>query len=218
VSSGTAIRAMERIAEQQLPPGMGFEWTGTAAEEIEGSGQIAFLLGLSVLDAFLLLAALYESWSIPIAVLMVVPLGMLGAVALTTARGMPADMYFNVGLIAIIGLAAKNAILIIQFALDEEAKGIDTLQATLEASRQRLRPILMTSLTFLVGMLPLVFATGAGAGGRQAVGTGVVGSMAAATALGIFYTPLFYYLIRKRLRPAHTYAPKAEAGEPRDEA
>lgn len=219
VSSGTAIRAMERIAEQQLPPGMGFEWTGTAAEEIEGSGQIPLLLGLSVLVAFLLLAALYESWSVPVAVLLVVPLGMLGAVALTSARGMPADMYFNVGLIAIIGLAAKNAILIIQFALDEEGKGVDTLQATLEASRQRLRPILMTSLTFLVGMLPLVFASGAGAGGRQAVGTGVVGSMAAATALGIFYTPLFYYLIRKRLRPGHTYvAAKPTGTEAGDEA
>ncbi|MBO9716279.1 MAG: multidrug efflux RND transporter permease subunit [Pseudoxanthomonas sp.] len=218
VSSGTAIRTMERLAAQQLPPGMGFEWTGTAAEEIEGSGQIPLLLGLSVLVAFLLLAALYESWSVPVAVLLVVPLGMLGAVALTTARGMPADMYFNVGLIAIIGLAAKNAILIIQFALDEESRGVDTLQATLAASRQRLRPILMTSLTFLVGMLPLVFASGAGAGGRQAVGTGVVGSMAAATALGIFYTPLFYYLIRKWLRPRHADVAARPAGEAGDAA
>jgi multidrug efflux pump len=211
VSSGRGIEEMQRIAMDTLPRGMGFAWTGTALEELEGSGQVGFLLLLSLFVVFLLLAALYESWSIPIAVLLVVPLGMLGAVLLTSARSMPADMYFNVGLIAIIGLAAKNAILIIQFALDEEAKGVDTLTATLDASRQRLRPILMTSLTFLVGMLPLVFATGAGAGGRQAVGTGVVGSMAAATALGIFYTPLFYYLIRKWLRRPDASVAKAGA-------
>ena len=214
ISSGRGIQEMQEIATATLPRGMGFEWTGTALEELEGSGQIGFLLLLSLIVVFLLLSALYESWSIPVSVLLVVPLGMLGAVMLTSARGMPADMYFNVGLIAIIGLAAKNAILIIQFALDEEAKGVDTLTAVLDASRQRLRPILMTSLTFLVGMLPLVFAVGAGAGGRQAVGTGVVGSMAAATALGIFYTPLFYYLIRKRVKGTNTAVAKpAPEGE-----
>ncbi len=215
VSSGRAIQQMTDIAAQHLPPGMAFEWTGTALEELEGSGQVALLLGISLVMAFLLLAALYESWSTPVAVLLIVPLGMLGAVVLTSLRGMPADIYFTVGLIAIIGLAAKNAILVIQFALDEEAKGVDTLSATLDAARQRLRPILMTSLTFLVGMLPLVFAAGAGAGGRQAVGTGVVGSMAAATVFGIFFTPLFYYLVRKRSLRGAVLEPKVVPnGEP----
>jgi len=215
VSSGTALREMERIAAQALPSGMGFEWTGTAREEKEAGSQVAMLLGLSFLVAFLLLAALYESWSTPVAVMLVVPLGVLGAVLFTMARGMSADVYFNVGLITIIGLAAKNAILIVQFALDEEARGVDLLTAVQQAAAQRLRPILMTSLTFLVGMLPLVFATGAGAASRQAVGTGVLGSMFTATALGIFYTPLFYFLIRRwlqRRRGAVAPGPSRDAG------
>jgi len=215
VSSGTALREMERIAAQALPSGMGFEWTGTAREEKEAGAQVGLLLGLSFLVAFLLLAALYESWSTPVAVMLVVPLGVLGAVLFTGARGMSADVYFNVGLITIIGLAAKNAILIVQFALDEEARGVPLLTAVTQAAAQRLRPILMTSLTFLVGMLPLVFATGAGAASRQAVGTGVLGSMFTATALGIFYTPLFYFLIRswlQRRRGATTPAKAGDAG------
>jgi len=215
VSSGTALREMERIAAQALPPGMGFEWTGTAREEKEAGAQVGLLLGLSFLVAFLLLAALYESWSTPVAVMLVVPLGVLGAVLFTGIRGMSADVYFNVGLITIIGLAAKNAILIVQFALDEEARGVPLLTAVQQAAAQRLRPILMTSLTFLVGMLPLVFATGAGAASRQAVGTGVLGSMFTATALGIFYTPLFYFLIRnwlQRRRGATSPVTGGEAG------
>ena len=213
VSSGTALREMERIAAQALPPGMGFEWTGTAREEKEAGAQVGLLLGLSFLVAFLLLAALYESWSTPVAVMLVVPLGVLGAVLFTGIRGMSADVYFNVGLITIIGLAAKNAILIVQFALDEEARGVPLLTAVQQAAAQRLRPILMTSLTFLVGMLPLVFATGAGAASRQAVGTGVLGSMFTATALGIFYTPLFYFLIRNWLQKRRgAVAPAGAAG------
>jgi len=213
VSSGTALREMERIAARALPPGMGFEWTGTAREEKEAGAQVGLLLGLSFLVAFLLLAALYESWSTPVAVMLVVPLGVLGAVLFTGIRGMSADVYFNVGLITIIGLAAKNAILIVQFALDEEARGVPLLTAVQQAAAQRLRPILMTSLTFLVGMLPLVFATGAGAASRQAVGTGVLGSMFTATALGIFYTPLFYYLIRNWLQKRRgAVAPVKSAG------
>jgi len=198
VSSGAALREMERLAAEVLPPGMRFEWTGTAREEQEAAGQVGMLLGLALLVAFLLLAALYESWSTPVAVLLAVPFGVLGAVLFTGLRGMSADVYFNVGLVTIIGLAAKNAILIVQFGLDEEARGVPTDEAILRAAHQRLRPILMTSLTFIVGMLPLVFATGAGAASRQAVGTGVLGSMLTATAFGIFYTPLFYFLLRRR--------------------
>lgn len=212
VSSGVALREMERIAAQALPPGMGFDWTGTAREEKEAGRQVGLLLGLSFLVAFLLLAALYESWSTPVAVMLVVPLGVMGAVLLTLARGMSADVYFNVGLITIIGLAAKNAILIVQFALDEEARGVPLVTAVQQAAAQRLRPILMTSLTFLVGMLPLVFATGAGAASRQAVGTGVLGSMFTATALGIFYTPLFYFLIRGWLQRRRGATVRAGAG------
>jgi len=198
VSSGAALREMERLAAEVLPPGMRFEWTGTAREEQEAAGQVGLLLGLALLVAFLLLAALYESWSTPVAVLLAVPFGILGAVLFTGLRGMSADVYFNVGLVTIIGLAAKNAILIVQFGLDEEARGVPTDEAILRAAHQRLRPILMTSLTFIVGMLPLVFAAGAGAASRQAVGTGVLGSMLTATAFGIFYTPLFYFMLRRR--------------------
>lgn len=210
VSSGAALREMERLAGEVLPPGMRFEWTGTAREEQEAAGQVGLLLGLALLVAFLLLAALYESWTTPVAVLLAVPFGILGAVLFTGARGMSADVYFNVGLVTIIGLAAKNAILIVQFGLDEEARGVPTDTAILSAAHQRLRPILMTSLTFMVGMLPLVFAAGAGAASRQAVGTGVLGSMFTATAFGIFFTPLFYFLLRRRAR-ARTPAPTPEA-------
>jgi multidrug efflux pump len=211
VSSGAAIREMERIATEVLPPGMRFEWTGTAREEQEAAGQVGLLLGLALLVAFLLLAALYESWSTPVAVLLAVPFGVLGAVLFTGARGMSADVYFNVGLVTIIGLAAKNAILIVQFGLEEEARGVPTAEAIQRAAHQRLRPILMTSLTFIVGMLPLVFAAGAGAASRQAVGTGVLGSMFTATAFGIFYTPLFYLLLRRRAAARRALEPAQEA-------
>ena len=198
-SSGAALHEMERIANRTLGPGLAFEWTGTAFEERQAGGQIGFLLGLSVVVVFLLLAALYESWSVPLAVLLVVPLGVIGAVLFTMGRGMSADVYFNVGLITIIGLAAKNAILIVQFALDEEARGVSTLDATRLAAEQRLRPILMTSLTFVIGMIPLVAAVGAGAASRQAVGTGVMGSMLTATCFGIFFPPLFFVSARRGL-------------------
>jgi len=197
VSSGAALGEMDDIAAAVLPPGMRHEWTGTAREEREAAGQVGLLLGLAFVVAFLLLAALYESWVTPAIVLLVVPLGILGAVLLTGLRGMSADVYFTVGLVTIIGLAAKNAILIVQFGLDEEARGVPVREAILQAAHQRLRPILMTSLTFIVGMVPLVVATGAGAASRQAVGTGVLGSMLSATVFGIFFTPLFYYLFRR---------------------
>ena len=161
-------------------------------------------MGVSLIVVFLLLAALYESWAVPLAVLLVVPLGVLGSVLLTMIRGMSADVYFNVGLITIIGLAAKNAILIVEFAIEEEAHGKSTIDATMAAVKLRLRPILMTSLAFVLGMVPLLVARGAGAASRQAVGTGVAGGMLAATIFGIFFIPLFYLVVRRwvsRKRP-----------------
>ena len=208
-SSGTALTEMEAIADKVLGPGFGYEWTGTAFEEKQAGGQIGALLGLSLIVVFLLLAALYNSWAIPISVLLVVPFGVLGAVVFTMIRGLSADVYFNIGLITIIGLAAKNAILVVEFAIDDEAhqKGDNVVHdATLEAARQRLRPILMTSLAFILGMLPLVIASGAGAASRHAVGTGVMGGMIFATMIGIFFTPVFYFAARKWLsskRKAH---------------
>ena len=198
-SSGAALAEMERIADQVLKPNFGHEWTGTAYEEKQAGGQIGLLLGLSLIVVFLLLAALYNSWAIPLSVLLVVPFGVLGAVVFTMLRGLSADVYFNIGLITIIGLAAKNAILVVEFAIDDETEEKGPLDATMDAARQRLRPILMTSLAFILGMLPLVFASGAGAASRHAVGTGVMGGMITATAFGIFFTPVFYFAARKWL-------------------
>jgi multidrug efflux pump len=195
-STGEAMAEMERLAAQ-LPEGFGYEWSGISYEEKQAGGQIGMLLGLSLVVVFLLLAALYESWTVPLSVLLVVPLGVLGSVLFSMMRGLSADVYFNVGLITIIGLAAKNAILIVEFAVEEEAKGKSTFDATMSAVKLRLRPIIMTSLAFMLGMLPLVIAEGAGAASRIAVGTGVAGGMLAATILGIFFTPLFFLSVRR---------------------
>ncbi|WP_114953630.1 efflux RND transporter permease subunit [Sphingosinicella terrae] len=197
-STGEAMNEMERLAAE-LPDGFAYEWTGIAYEEKQAAGQIGMLLGLSLLVVFLLLAALYESWAIPVSVLLVVPLGVLGAILLTMTRGLSADVYFNVGLITIIGLAAKNAILIVEFAIEQEAQGKSPLEATMEAVKLRLRPIIMTSLAFVGGMIPLFIASGAGAASRRAVGTGVMGGMIAATILGIFFIPVFYLSVRRWL-------------------
>ncbi|MBC8747177.1 MULTISPECIES: multidrug efflux RND transporter permease subunit [Paraburkholderia] len=198
-SSGAAIAEMERIASHVLTGNLTYEWTGTALEEKQASGQIGMLLGLSLVVVFLLLAALYESWAIPVAVLLIIPFGVIGAVLLTMLRGLSADVYFNIGLVTIIGLAAKNAILIVEFAIKEESEGKNALAAAKSGAQQRLRPILMTSVTFVLGMLPLVLATGAGAASRRAVGTGVMGSMLTATLFGVFFTPLFYVAARRWL-------------------
>jgi multidrug efflux pump len=208
-STGEAMAEMERLAKN-LPDGFAFEWTGISYEEQQSAGQIGALLALSLIVVYLLLAALYESWAVPIAVLLVVPLGVLGAVLFSMMRGLPADVYFNVGLVAIIGLAAKNAILIVEFAIEEEAVGKDIFDATMSAVKLRLRPVVMTSLAFILGMLPLVLSTGAGAASRIAVGTGVMGGMIAATLLGIFFIPLFYLAVRKWLTRRRPPAP----GEP----
>jgi multidrug efflux pump len=212
-SSGAALVEMERFASQ-LPDGIGFEWTGISYEEKQAGGQIGLLLGLSVVIVFLVLAALYESWSVPLSVLLIVPMGVLGAVLFTMLRGLSADIYFNVGLITIIGLAAKNAILIVEFAIEQEAEGKSPLEAVKAAARLRLRPIIMTSLAFILGMVPLVLSSGAGAASRIAVGTGVMGGMIAATAIGIFAIPLLYLLVRTRLAKGKPTPPGEAEGEP----
>ncbi len=208
-SSGDALAAMEEVASK-LPPGFGFEWSGTSREERLSGSQAPFLFGLSVVAVFLCLAALYESWSIPVAVILVVPIGILGALSAVTLRDLHNDVYFKVGLIVIIGLAAKNAILIIQFARDLQDKGHELIDATLEACRLRFRPILMTSIAFILGVLPLAISTGAGANGRRAIGTGVMGGMIAATVLAVFFVPVFYVVVR-RIFPSH--ARKTAANE-----
>ena len=197
-SSGAALSEVESLIDK-LPNGIGYEWTGISYEEKQSAGQVGMLLGLSVLIVFLLLSALYESWAIPIAVLLIVPIGALGAVVFSMLRGLSADVYFNVGMITIIGLAAKNAILIVEFAIEEEAKGKSIVDAVKQAARLRLRPIIMTSLAFILAMIPLITASGAGANSRIAVGTGVMGGMISATALGIFIVPLLYMLVRQKI-------------------
>ncbi len=195
-STGEAMDEVERLA-RQLPPGFGIEWTGQSLEEKTSGSQAPALFALSMLAAFLVLAALYESESIPIAVLLVVPLGILGALLGATIRGLPNDVYFKVGLIAIIGLSAKNAILIIEFAKDLQAQGKGLVDATLEAVHLRFRPIIMTSLAFILGVLPLVIASGAGSASQRAIGTGVMGGMITATVLAVFLVPVFFVVIRR---------------------
>jgi multidrug efflux pump len=198
-STGEALQEMEKLAAQ-LPAGFGFEWTGQSLEEKTSGSQAPALFALSLLAVFLVLAALYESTSIPLAVILVVPLGILGALLGASLRGMPNDVYFKVGLIAIIGLSAKNAILIIEFAKDLQAEGMSVIDATLEAVHLRFRPIIMTSLAFILGVLPLVIATGAGAASQRAIGTGVMGGMITATVLAIFLVPVFFVVVRRLFR------------------
>jgi multidrug efflux pump len=202
VSTGEAMAEMEKLASQ-LPPGFGFEWTGQSREEKISGAQATILLAFSMLAVFLCLSALYESWSIPVAVLMVVPLGVVGSLAGVWLRDMPNDVYFKVGLITIIGLSAKNAILIIEFAKDLQAEGKSLLLATLEACHLRFRPILMTSFAFILGVLPLAIATGAGSASQRAIGTGVMGGMLTATALAVLLVPVFFVVIRRLFPGGH---------------
>ena len=195
ISSGAAMQEIEAIIKK-LPAGVDFEWSGLSLEEKNSSGQTPLLYSLSLLVVFLCLAALYESWSIPIAVMMVVPLGVLGAVLATFARDFSNDVYFQVGLLTVVGLAAKNAILIVEFAKDLQEEGKPLLDSVLEAVRIRVRPIIMTSLAFGLGVLPLALSHGAGSGSQNAIGTGVLGGMLGATILGIFFIPLFYFWVR----------------------
>jgi multidrug efflux pump len=195
-SSGAAIEEMERLAAA-LPAGFGYEWTQQSLQEIQSGSQAPFLMGLTVLFVFLLLAALYESWSIPLSVMLVVPLGIIGAVLAVTMRGMENDVYFKVGLITIIGLSAKNAILIVEFAKDLRAQGKSLFEATVEAAQIRFRPIIMTSLAFTLGVVPLAIATGASAASQNAIGTGVMGGMITATIIAVPFAPIFFVFVMK---------------------
>jgi len=196
VSSGDAMAAIEELAVR-LPDGIGYEWTGLSYEERLSGDQAPALYVLSMLVVFLCLAALYESWTIPFSVMLIVPLGVLGTVLAALGRGLPNDVYFQVALLTTVGLSAKNAILIVEFARDLYDQGMDLLAATVEAARQRLRPIVMTSMAFSLGVTPLAISTGAGAAARNAIGTGVLGGMIAATVLAIFFVPLFFVLIAR---------------------
>gem|GEM_PF-2193473 len=210
VLAGAAMAAMERLAGE-LPPGFGVAWTGLSYEERLSGAQAPLLYALSILVVFLCLAAMYESWTIPTAVMLVVPLGILGTVLATTLRGMERDVYFQVAMLTTVGLSSKNAILIITFAKDNLARGMDLVDATMDAVRIRLRPILMTSLAFGLGVLPLAIATGAGSGAQRAIGTGVLGGMIAGTLLGVFFTPLFFVTVQ-RLFGRHRRAPATADG------
>ncbi|MDY0978732.1 MULTISPECIES: multidrug efflux RND transporter permease subunit [Stenotrophomonas] len=198
-SSGEAMQAMERIVQDDLPAGFGYDWSGMSYQEILAGNAATLLLVLSIVVVFLCLAALYESWSIPVAVLLVVPLGVLGALSFSLARGLPNDLYFKIGLITVIGLAAKNAILIVEFAVEQRAAGKNLREATIEASRLRFRPILMTSFAFIMGVIPMAISTGAGANARHAIGTGVIGGMVFATFLGLLMIPVFFVVVRRML-------------------
>jgi multidrug efflux pump len=214
-SSGTAMLAIEDMVKK-LPAGIGLEWTGQSYEERLSGSQAPALYTISLLVVFLCLAALYESWSIPLAVILVVPLGVLGALLAATLRGLPNDVYFKVGLLTTIGLSTKNAILIIEFAKDLQMEGKGLIEATLEAVHLRLRPILMTSFAFILGVLPLALSTGAGSGSQNAIGTGVVGGMIAATVLAIFLVPVFFVVVRRifKARPSRLeLAAQAKAAE-----
>ena len=203
VSSGVAMDAVESIIKQ-LPEGISYEWTGQSYQLRLSGSQAPLLYAISVLFVFLCLAALYESWSVPFSVMLVVPLGVVGAVLATRFSGLSNDVYFQVGLLTTVGLAAKNAILIVEFAKHLQEQGNSLIDATLIAVRQRLRPILMTSLAFMFGVLPLAMSSGAGSAGRQAIGTGVLGGMFSATVLGVFFVPLFFVLIRRRFSRVST--------------
>jgi multidrug efflux pump len=181
-------------------PGMGVAWAGQSYQERLSSGQAPILYGVALIVVFLCLAALYESWSIPVAVLLVIPLGLIGSILFVTLRGLQNDVYLQVGLITTMGLSAKNAILMVEFAERAERQGKRVIEAAIEAARIRLRPILMTSFAFIFGMLPLALSAGAGANSRIAIGTAVVGGMLTATLLAIFYIPLFFVLVRRGVR------------------
>ena len=196
-SSGDAIAAMEKISATILPQGYEFAWSGMAYQEKEsgGTGTVAFIFGIMIV--FLILAAMYESWSLPGSVLMVVPFGVIGAFIAIFLRGLDNNVYFQIGLLVLVGLAAKNAVLIVEFAVDLYKGGRPLLESAVEAGKLRLRPIIMTSLAFIFGVVPLFFAMGAGANARHSIGTGIIGGMIGASTLALFYVPLFFVIFEK---------------------
>jgi len=208
-SSGQAIATMETVSREKLPDGFTYAWAGQAFEEKQAGGTSAIIFAFALVMVFLILAAQYEQWSLPVAVITAVPFGIFGALVAVWLRGMENDVYFQIGLVTLIGLSTKNAILIVEFAELKHAEGASAFDAAVEAARLRLRPILMTSLSFILGVLPLAIATGAGANSRHSIGTGIIGGMIAATTLALFFVPLFYYLIRT-LGERYAAKPKPE--------
>ena len=198
ISSGQAIARIQQVAKESLPSGFDVEFTGASFQEQQSSGTSGLALGLAVIMVFLILAAQYEKWSLPFSVLMALPFGTFGALAAVYLRGLTNDVYFQIGLVTLLGLAAKNAILIVEYASLKASEGYSTAAAAIEAARLRFRPIVMTSLAFILGVVPLAFSSGAGAGARVSAGTGVMGGMLAATFLAIFFVPLFFKLISDR--------------------
>jgi multidrug efflux pump len=222
VSSGEALAAIRGVAEEVMQSGYGYEWSGEAREEVSSgsTSAIAFIFGL--LFVFMILAAQYESWSLPVGVMMAVPFAILGALAAIALRGIPNDLYFQIGLLTLIGLAAKNAILIVEFAVEMNRKeGKSFFDAAVEASRLRLRPIVMTSFAFVLGTIPLAIATGASANSRHSIGTGVIGGTLAATIIAIFFIPMFYWMLETvsaKLFPRKPDEAAAAGGKPNGEA
>ena len=206
MSSGEAMNEIERLVKQ-LPPGYAVGWAGQSYQERAAGAQLPLLYTLSLVVIFLALAALYESWSMPTAIILAVPLGVVGAVIATGLRGLERDIYFQVAMLTTIGLACKNSILITEFAKEYVEGGMDVVPATLHAVRDRLRPILMTSLAFGLGVLPLAVASGAGAGAQRAIGTGVFGGMIAGTFLGIFFIPVFFVVVQRLFHGVHAKEP-----------
>jgi hydrophobic/amphiphilic exporter-1 (mainly G- bacteria), HAE1 family len=194
-SSGQGIAAMEDLAKHELMPGMTYQWTGLTLDEIESSGRALLIFGLGILVVYLTLSAQYESFALPFIILLAVPMAVLGALGLVSMRGLSNDVYCQIGLVMLIGLSAKNSILIVEFAEQLRAKGRSIADAAIEAGELRLRPILMTSFAFIAGILPLVFATGAGALGRRSVGTTIVGGMLLSTVLNLFFIPVLYVIL-----------------------
>ncbi|HYG55452.1 MAG TPA: efflux RND transporter permease subunit, partial [Burkholderiales bacterium] len=198
VSSGEAIAEIERIAREVLPPDFSLDWSGASYQEKRSGGTSVLVLALGALMAFLILAAQYEKWSLPLSVMLALPFGTFGALAAVWLRGLTNDVYFQIGLVTLLGLAAKNAILIVEYAVLKHQEGLSASAAAVEAARLRFRPILMTSLAFILGVLPLALSSGAGAGARISAGTGVMGGMLAATFLAIFFVPMFFKLLSDR--------------------
>jgi len=195
-SSGESLKVMEQIAAAELPDSMGYDWTGMSYQEKKVGNEALWIFGFAVLLVYLVLAAQYESWITPFAVILVVPLGLLGAIAAVTIRGMDNNIYTQIGIVLIIALASKNAILIVEYARDLRNEGRSIIDASVEASRLRFRPILMTSFAFILGVFPLVIADGAGAAGQRALGTAVFGGMIASTLLSVFFVPVFFLILQ----------------------